>query len=70
MDRIQTVLMFTYAGVWAIVVIVTAIRTGEVPPALWAGLGVGEGALMALFRGDAVLRRGTGTDTRKADADK
>ena len=68
MDRIQALLMVLYAVVWGTVVLITAIRTGEVPAPLWAGLGVGEGALMAIFRGDAALRRQqetgkTGTDS-------
>lgn len=67
MDRIQALLMGLYAVVWGVVVLITAWRTGEVPTGLWAGLGVGEGALMALFRGDAALRHQretgkTGTD--------
>lgn len=52
--------MLLYGGAWCFVVAVTAWRTGYVPPELWAGLGVGEGALMAIFRADEALRRRTG----------
>jgi hypothetical protein len=54
---IREVLMGIYAAVWAVVVLLTAWRTGDVQPELWAGLGIGEGALMAIFRGDEALRR-------------
>ncbi len=54
---IREVLMGIYAVVWAVVVVLTAIRTGDVQPELWAGLGIGEGALMAIFRGDEALRK-------------
>lgn len=54
---IREVLMGIYAVVWAVVVVLTAVRTGDVQPELWAGLGIGEGALMALFRGEEALRK-------------
>jgi hypothetical protein len=54
---IREVLMAVYAVAWLVVVVLTAWRTGEVPAELWAGLGIGEGALMAIFRGDEALRR-------------
>ena len=50
--------MGVYAAGWIFAVVVTALRIGEVPAQLWAVLGVGEGALMAIFRGDEALRRG------------
>lgn len=57
MDGIRELLMGIYAVVWAVVVIITVWRTGEVPNTVLAALGVGEGALMALFRADDALRR-------------
>ena len=57
MSGIRELLMGIYAVVWAVVVLLTAWRAGEVAPELWALLGVGEGALMALFRGDEAIRR-------------
>lgn len=54
---IREMLMGTYALAWLFVVLLTAWRTGSVPAELWAGLGVGEGALLALFRADDALRR-------------
>ena len=57
MSGIRSTLMGIYGAVWAVVVVLTAWRTGEVPAQLWAGLGVGEGALMGIFRADAALRR-------------
>lgn len=57
---IREVLMAIYAVAWLIVVVLTAWRTGTVPAELWAGLGIGEGALMAIFRGDEALRRRRG----------
>lgn len=54
---IRELLMLLYGVVWCFVVAITAWRTGEVPAELWAGLGVGEGALMAIFRADEALRR-------------
>ena len=54
---VRDLLLLGYFGVWALVVGITAWSTrGQVPAELWAALGVGEGALMALFRGDDALR--------------
>jgi hypothetical protein len=58
---VRELLMLIYGAVWAIVVILTAWRTGDVPAQLWAGLGVGEGALMALYRTEDALRRRSGS---------
>jgi ABC-type enterobactin transport system permease subunit len=49
---IRDVLLSLFGAVWAIVVITTALRTGEVPAELWAVLGIGVGALLAAFRTD------------------
>lgn len=54
---IRELLMLLYGVAWLAVVLLTAWRTGAVPAELWAGLGVGEGALMALFRADEALRQ-------------
>jgi hypothetical protein len=55
---IREILMALYAIVWAVLLIAFGIRTGDWPPAeTWAALGVGEGALMAIFRADEALRR-------------
>lgn len=53
---IRELLMALYGVVWGVVVAGTWWRTGAVPAELWAGLGIGEGALMALFRADEALR--------------
>lgn len=47
---IRDVLMVVYAGGWLFAVIMTQWRTGTVPAELWMGLGIGEGALLAVFR--------------------
>jgi hypothetical protein len=49
---IRDVLMLVYGAAWLLVVLVTAWRDGVVPPELWAVLGVGEGALIAIFKAD------------------
>lgn len=54
---IRELLMALYGVVWGFITAGTWWRTGTVPAELWAGLGVGEGALMAIFRADAALRR-------------
>jgi hypothetical protein len=57
---IRDALMLVYGTAWLAVVIITAVRTGVVPAELWAVLGVGEGALLAIFKADesrAVTRR-------------
>lgn len=49
-----------HAVAWLVVVVMTAIRLGEVPPQLWAALPLGVGAIMAAFRADdAVHNRAT-----------
>lgn len=50
MGGIRELLMGIYGVVWAVVVVLTAWRTGEVGPELWATLGVGEGAIMGIFK--------------------
>lgn len=54
---IRDVLLAVYAIGWLVTVIITAWRTGSVPPELWAVLGVGVGALLAAFKVDAPGRR-------------
>jgi hypothetical protein len=51
-------LMLAYALVWTVLMILLAVRTGEWPPAeAWATLGIGEGAILGLFRADEALRK-------------
>lgn len=51
-------LMLAYALVWMVIMILIAVRTGEWPPAeAWATLGIGEGAILGLFRADQAMRR-------------
>lgn len=66
---IRDMLMLVYAAAWLAVILLTAWRTGTVPPELWAALGVGTGALVAVFKGDEALqrRRGRGDDTEPED---
>lgn len=54
---IRDVLLGVYALAWLFVVAVTVWRTGTVPAELWAVLGVGAGALIAVFRTDDRLSR-------------
>lgn len=54
---VRDVLMVIYAAAWLFVVILTAWRTGGVPPELWAVLGVGEGGLLAVFRAEPYIGR-------------
>jgi len=52
---IRELLMLLYGVAWLVVVVLTAVRTGAVPAELWAGLGIGEGALMGIFRADEAM---------------
>jgi hypothetical protein len=54
---IREVLMAGFGVVWGVVVLLTAWRTGSVPPQLWAVLGVGEGALVAVFKTERYVNR-------------
>lgn len=54
---IRDVLLAVYAVAWLVVVVITAWRTGSVPPELWAVLGVGAGGLVAVFRTDDYMGR-------------
>lgn len=66
---VRDLLMLLFAAVWGIVVIVTALtHRGDVPPALWTVLGVGEGAIMGIFRAEPYVGR-TRRDDTKADHD-
>jgi hypothetical protein len=47
---IRDVVLAVYAAAWLFVVVLTAWRTGAVPAELWAVLGVGVGAILAVFR--------------------
>lgn len=49
---IRDVLLGVYALAWLFVVILTAWRTGEIDPVLWAALGAGVGVIMGIFRVD------------------
>lgn len=64
---IRDVLLAIYGTVWAVVVIATAIRTGEVPAELWAVLGIGVGALLAAFRTDDRVAHRRGADGHTGD---
>lgn len=57
---IRDVLLGVFAAAWLTVIVITAWRTGTVPPELWAVLGIGVGALMAVFRVDHDLSRRSG----------
>lgn len=66
---IRDVLLALFGAVWGVVVVMTVIRTGEVPAELWAVLGVGVGALLAAFRTDEkVASRSGDGDRREGDA--
>lgn len=55
---IREVLMALYGFVWAFCVVVFVIRTGQWPGMdMWGVLGLGEGALLTLFAGEAAARR-------------
>ncbi|HEY9411109.1 MAG TPA: hypothetical protein VIP77_16135 [Jiangellaceae bacterium] len=54
---IRDVLLGLFGLVWAVVVVTTQIRTGQVPAELWAVLGIGVGGLLAAFRTDDRLGR-------------
>jgi len=54
---VRDVLLGVHAAAWLVVVLITAWRTGEVPPELWAALPLGVGAIMGAFRADAMIRR-------------
>jgi hypothetical protein len=51
----RTVLLIVYAVGWLTAVVISAINTkGDVPPELWALLGVGVGSILAAFRVDGL----------------
>lgn len=56
---IREILLGVHALAWLIAVIVVALRTGEVPPALWTVLPVGISAILVAFRAGegSVLKR-------------
>jgi hypothetical protein len=53
---IRNVLLVIYGAGWLVTVVTTAVRTGSVPGELWAGLGVGVGALLAVFKAEEGAR--------------
>jgi len=54
---IRDVLLAIHALAWSVVVIVTVLRTGEVPAELWAVLPFGIGGIMTAFRADEMIRK-------------
>jgi hypothetical protein len=68
---IRDLLLGVYALAWLVVVLITAWRTGTVPAELWAVLGVGAGALIAVFRTDDYVgrRRRKGKDQVEDNGD-
>lgn len=54
---VRDVLLVIYATAWLVTVVITAWRTGTVPPELWAALGVGSGGLIAVFKTDDYVGR-------------
>lgn len=53
---IRDVLLLVVAGVWTVVMVLTAWRTGQIPAELWAILPAGVGAILTAFRVDASFR--------------
>jgi hypothetical protein len=49
---VRDILLLIHGAAWLIVVVITALKTGEVPAELWAVLGVGCGGIVAVFRTD------------------
>jgi hypothetical protein len=49
---IRDVLLGVFAAAWLIVMVITAWRTGGIPPELWLTLGIGAGGILAVFRAD------------------
>lgn len=47
---IRDILLAVYALAWLIVIVLTAWRTGEIDPVLWATLGAGVGVILGIFR--------------------
>lgn len=60
---IREILLGVHAAAWLVVVLITAWRTGEVPPELWAVLPLGVGAIIGAFRADTAI----GTHPRPTD---
>jgi ABC-type enterobactin transport system permease subunit len=54
---IRDILLVVYVAAWAAVVVITALRTGTVPPELWAVPGIGVGAFLAAFHTNDRSRR-------------
>jgi hypothetical protein len=46
----QRLLLILFGTVWAVVVMVTVLRYGEVPPVLWAVLPAGISSVRAAFK--------------------
>lgn len=56
---VQRVLLCLHGTMWALVVGITAWRTGQVPPELWAVLPVGVSAILVAFRADTATPPGS-----------
>lgn len=54
---IREVLLVVFAAAWLVVIVITALRVGEIPPQLWAVLPFGIGAIMAAFRADGMITK-------------
>lgn len=50
--KTRDLLLGVFSAAWLAAVGVALVRTGEVSAELWAGLGVGVGAILGLFRND------------------
>jgi hypothetical protein len=62
---IRELLLGVHAAAWLVVVVITAARTGVVPPELWAVLPFGIGTILAAFRADRRLSK-PASSSRKA----
>lgn len=64
---IREILLGVHAAAWLAVVIITAWRTGTVPPELWAVLPLGVGAIIGAFRAETIGASPRPTDTHSED---
>lgn len=65
---IRDVLLGVYALAWLVVVILTAWRTGEVDPVLWATLGLGVGVILGIFRADGQPQKKPSDEEKARDS--